>query len=213
MLALAFTGTVSSGISRACDIAPALDCPTAPRRRAQLFLDNHLKPVFVDSRVIWLWAGFPAPTAGFGSPDTTTSFELCVYDYQGGLPSLRYRFSIPGGGQCGRSPCWKRTPRGWKYRNSAGYPDGIVVVQFDGNDSGRGDIVVRGNGPQLPPFGLPLAKDPEVVAQLNTSDGLCWTTHFRRAARNYRGQFMAKSSDPRPAGASRPASTSAGADR
>jgi hypothetical protein len=193
VLALLVTAAVSSSTSSACDVAPAADCPTAPHRKAQLFLDNHLKPVFLDSRVIWRWARFPALTADFGSPDTTTSFELCIYDSQDGVPGLRYRFAVPPGGQCGKQPCWKRTPTGWKYRNSTGAPDGIVVVQFDGNDAGHGELAIRGSGQHLVPFGLPLAKGPEVVAQLNTSDGRCWSTHFARALRNNRGQFMAKS--------------------
>ena len=186
-------GLLAAASSWACDAVPVDGCPTAPFRSAELFLDNHLKPVFIDSRLIWHWRQFPATIADFGSPDTTSNFELCIYDYAGGVPSLRFAFSIPAGGQCGKSRCWKRTPTGWSYRNLDGDPDGIVLMTFQSNESGGGDIVIKGGGPLLPPFGLPLVQDPEVAAQLNSSDGLCWTTRFHDARRNYRGQFTARS--------------------
>jgi len=177
----------------ACDTAPDPACPAAAVHDAQLLLDNHLKPAPIDSRVIWHWKPFPALIADLGGPDGATSFELCIYDHQAGVPHLRFAFSIPAGGRCGDRPCWRRTPTGFAYRNRTGDPDGITVVQLQGNDGGRGEALIKGNGPQLPPFRLPLVQGPEVVAELRSSDGRCWTTHFHDASRNYRGQFMAKS--------------------
>src|SRR6478736_2478955 len=86
MRAILFGCLVVNASGWACAMAPAVDCPSAPRRMAQLFLD---------SRVIWQWKGVPALTADLGSPETTTSFELCIYDYQAGVPSLRFHFAIP----------------------------------------------------------------------------------------------------------------------
>lgn len=48
-------GLLAAASSWACDAVPADGCPTAPFRSAELFLDNHLKPVFIDSRLIWHW--------------------------------------------------------------------------------------------------------------------------------------------------------------
>src|SRR5262245_13257335 len=192
-LALVLGSLLAAAPGRACDVAPAVTCPTAPFHSADLVLDNHLKPFFIDSRLIWDWGGFPATLADFGSPDATTNFELCIYDYVGGTPSVRYAFSIPADGRCGDRPCWKRTTTGWSYRNPAGAPECGVNLTFQATDFGVGDVVIKGSGPSLAPFGLPLAQDPEVIAQLNSSDGLCWTTYFHDATRNYGGQFMARS--------------------
>jgi hypothetical protein len=177
----------------ACDTEPAPGCSTAALNSAQLFLDNHLKPRFLRSRIIWQWEGFPARTADLGSPNTTTDLELCIYDYEAGTPIPTFALSIPAGGQCGNSACWRATSTGWAYRSATGDPDGIDVVQFEGSDVQDGSIVIRGSGPQLPPWGLTLEQDPEVVAQLNTSDGRCWASHFHDAERNNKGQFWAKS--------------------
>jgi hypothetical protein len=184
---------LASAIGWTCDTAPSPDCPTAAPKSAQLLLDNHLRPTFLRQRVIWEWAGFPAETADLGSPDTTTSLELCIFDYAGGTPILKFALAIPAGGQCGSAACWTATPTGWAYRSTTGDPDGINIVQFVGNDALAGSIVIRGSGPQLPPWGLALAQDPEVVAQLNTSDDRCWTSNFHGAKRNNRGQFWALS--------------------
>jgi hypothetical protein len=177
----------------ACQHAPSAACRTASSHAAQLFLDNHLKPVFLRSRLLWLWEGFPALKAEFGAPDRTTAFELCVYDFRRRTPVLRYDLVIPADRTCRGTPCWVSTPMGWAYHDPDGQPSGIVHVFFEGNEFGLGQMAVIGASPNLPPFGLPLAKDPEVVVQLNSSNGLCWSTHFLKAARNNRGQFMARS--------------------
>jgi hypothetical protein len=139
----------------------------------------------------WQWRGVSG--AFFGNPDETT-YDLCVYDAQGGTPELVLQ-ARPAQGVCGDEPCWKASARGLSYKNRAATPDGLTSARLRAAPSAvpQARIQVKGRGPNLPPLALPLAQDPAVVVQLRSSDGMCWEATYGTARRNDAGKFKARS--------------------
>lgn len=132
--------------------------------------------------------------AAFGAPDTSTSYELCVYDESAGVSSLALAARPQLGGTCDGKACWTEKPKGWRYKASIGaQPDGVTSVLLgQGLVAGEAKIQVKAKGDLvLPP--LPLAKDPRVSAEVRTSTGQCFGARFTAATKNDGGQFKATS--------------------
>ena len=133
----------------------------------------------------WTWSkGAITPRTAFGSPvdGTGTAFAFCLYD---GESNLILDAAIPAGGTCGAAkpkPCWKRTPKGYEYRNDGAAPDGIRRVTLEeGLRAGDTKIVVTGKGTRLDDPAFPIAQP--VTIQLHNADGTaCWGARYSAPA-------------------------------
>jgi hypothetical protein len=141
-------------------------------------------------RMIWKWLrGSTTPKADFGSPTTTTGYELCVYNGTGALISTE---RVPAGGTCNGKPCWKETTTGFKYRNGQLTPDGVgKLILRQGIEAGKAKIVLKGQRENLNMPALPLTQPVRV--QLVNSLGTCWeATYSAPAAKNDSTTFKDK---------------------
>jgi hypothetical protein len=140
----------ADGCSGACELecppAPLAGCrgPVAPGK-SLLLLKRHV-PDTGDS-LSWKWAkGDTTPLADFGDPSGSDAYRLCIYDATG----VRVGATAPAGASCGTLPCWDLNASGFKYKDKAGTPDGIVQVQLKaGTTPGRASILVKGKGAAL----------------------------------------------------------------
>ena len=170
--------------------AAVVDCLGDAGNSLLKLSDRSLSPPDSDrsDKVQWKSAGngstsFESLGPIFGASD----LRLCVYDTTAGIASARVGLAVAGGGSCKARACWKRggpsaAPSGYKYRNNAGNPDGIRTVKIKKVDSSP-QIFVKGigSGLDLPgPFSSTAYFDenPSVVAQLQTTAGVCWQASY-----------------------------------
>jgi hypothetical protein len=168
-----------------CGSAPAPNCrPLAVPGKGALTLRGVLTPK-QKKALDWRYAkGALTAKADFGDPRTATSYEVCIYDEDAGTASLVMSAAVPAGGTCGGKPCWKATRAGFRYRNKALTPDGIISLSLkEGKKPGKTRIALKGKNQNLPVPVLPLAQDSTVTVQLKNSEGVCWETRHSAPAR------------------------------
>jgi len=123
----------------------------------------------------WKWSkGSVTTKAEFGTPLTTTNYQLCIYD---GASALIFDATIPAGGLCGASnpkPCWKDKPKGFDYKDKDLTPDGVSQMKLqEGLTPGKAQIQVKAKGTLLDDPALPFGQ-PVTVQLHNTESGFCW---------------------------------------
>jgi hypothetical protein len=163
-------------------------CPLVPQDGCVAWADSRLsiRNDGADNRSFkWRLSRGPAMQASdFGSPASTTSYELCLYD----AGDLAGHASLRAGDTCGEGGtdrCWDPTSRGFRYRDSASSHDGITRVALDAGEEGRSKISVQGEGALLAVPPLPLANDAmPLTVQLLASHGRCWQAVHEEARRN-----------------------------
>ena len=112
------------------------------------------------------WRGLDGFTAAaVGDPTAGASARVCLYDGAALVGSA----IAPGGGTCGKKPCWKATGAGFAYAD-AKKSTGVQTVRL--STSGSGDANVAGRGPAL---GMPMQLEGALTTQL-VSDGDCWSS-------------------------------------
>jgi hypothetical protein len=139
--------------------------------------------------LVWKWIkGERTEPADFGSPMTTDSLGLCMYEQSGEGPVLVFRAITAPGSECsvgstGRS-CWlgldKQVGSGgygqYTYRNKEQTPDGIDQMVLKPGDEGKAKLLVKAKGESLSlpelPLGLPLQ------VQLHAETGECWEATY-----------------------------------
>jgi hypothetical protein len=102
-------------------------------------------------------------------------------------------YRAPAGGSCGSSPCWKKLPKGFRYRNLGATGTGLRKLVLRATTGPIADLKAVGRGPTLflPPLPLP---NQTVTVQLRRSDGGCWESLFQPPfKRNLSDSFKAKS--------------------
>src|SRR6185369_12082307 len=113
------------------------------------------------------WRGLDGfSTAAVGDLTSGGNVRVCLYD--GG--TLAGSAIAPGGGTCGKKPCWKASPDGFSYAD-ARKATGVQTVRL--STSGGGTASVTGRGPAL---GMPTALSGGPVTVQLVSDAECWTT-------------------------------------
>jgi hypothetical protein len=143
----------------------------------------------------WKWAAGEATTlADFGHPETTASYELCVYKNADTVPLLHTAIAAVAGGTCGTRPCWTVTPSRIDYKSRTSRPDGISVLRLAPGADGFASIQLKAKGADLG-FGASIDLQPKVVVQLmNTDTGVCgqaeYSTHI---SKNTDRDFIARS--------------------
>ncbi|HLK11005.1 MAG TPA: hypothetical protein VKW76_06460 [Candidatus Binatia bacterium] len=188
------TADVCTGTADVCshpaEPSPTCTTPTVAEG-ASLLLSAPGAPK--PERLRFQWGKGPAvPLAAFGSPGTEATW-LCVYDETG--PG-RWALAYGGSPSVADGGTWAGTQTGWRFKSKTGAPDGVTGVTLKAAAVPlEAKIKVQAKGNVL--FaGLPLEKNPRVVAQLRTSTGACWGASFSTATKNFAAEFKAKSDPP-----------------
>jgi len=166
-----------------CAGGPSTGCRRPVRAQASS-LNIHDRPSDRGDRLSWRWVhGAATSMNDFGSPTTTTDYELCVYDGNGRTIA---RGGIPPGGNCGsRRPCWRSNATQFTYLRPG---HSSMALRLKAGPDDKAQIVAHGTGVGLDLTALP-ATQP-VVVQLKNSDGKCWEATFTApAAANAPGKF------------------------
>jgi hypothetical protein len=124
------------------------------------------------------WAGSFAGT-DLGSPASTTSYTLCVF--QNGSDVLQ--LAAPANVLCGTTPCWseKGTPvASVKYKDKSKPPasDGITSIKGKAGAGGKAKLSMKAKGQSVPAFALGSALAYPVLARVVTSDAGCFEAAF-----------------------------------
>jgi hypothetical protein len=125
----------------------------------------------VKDRLTFTWKGGPAPVTDMGNPNSTTRYELCIYDTSG----VRMALGVPGGAN------WSaigppNNLKGFTYRDPIALNAGVSMIKTSGSNQTKAKVKVLGKGTALPDttsaFSYP------VTAQLYAVGGMCWNAQF-----------------------------------
>ncbi len=143
----------------------------------------------------WKWTnGQATPASAYGHPDINVDYAVCLYDEVGGAPKLKMSVDARRAGVCKGRPCWRALSSGYKYSNSALFPDGkLKILLKQGFVDGTAKIVVKGKGSYLQAPPLPLSQQSRVRLQIRNSAGSCWEATFSTNQLNLATDFKAKS--------------------
>lgn len=118
-------------------------------------------------KLSWKWSKGAATTlADFGSPTTSTDYEVCVY--AGARGRLLVDVAIPAD-----ATRWKATRKGFKYGDRTGSQGGIRKIVLQEGDAGKAKLKVTGVGVDLGADPLP-SELPLRVQLVNTESDGCW---------------------------------------
>ncbi len=162
--------------------APVCRMPTGSGKSLLLLKD---KSNDKSDLLLWKWTRGEATTpAEFADPTVATTYTLCVYDASAAVqPLVEARAQV--GGE------WKLSGSGYRYRDRARSPDGLLSIKLKPGAAGKALVKVKGKGSNLALPALGLASP--VVVQLRRSGGGCWGATFSSPSRNDASQFKAKS--------------------
>jgi len=168
-----------------CAAAPAGGCrKPAVGQKGSLVLTNDATNSLRDE-LIWkrLAGSATAKVPDFGTPPTTTDYQLCIYD---GTSALIGDALAPAGGTCARKSCWSENPKGLRYADKERTPEGIRQILLNEGAAGEATIIVRGRDQNLTMPPLPSG------SQLINSNGVCWEATYSTATTNSLSEFKAK---------------------
>jgi cysteine-rich repeat protein len=172
----------NDGCSPTCQIEVGFACPDTPLTGCKLpfvpgkgSLQISNKTIDAKDALKWKWLrGNRTTLADYGTPLTTTSYQVCVYDQTG----LRISVTNPPGGTCAGKPCWKPTGlTGFKYSDKDLTPDGGYKISLKEGAVEKAKILFSGRGANLHVPDLTTLQLP-VVVQIQNSNGVCWESHF-----------------------------------
>jgi cysteine-rich repeat protein len=155
---------------RVCD--PAAGCVARPRtdcrrptraRAATLELANRSSDG--RDRASFSWRrGDAISLADFGTPTTSTAWDVCIFDRTGGADRLVLDARAAGGSG------WKtRGKKGFRYRRKDGAPDGLTLVDLRSGAAGKAQATAEGKGAALALSDFPLS--PPLTAQIQAGNG------------------------------------------
>ncbi len=172
------TPTAGTSTTPTCEASPIAGCRTpAVGGKAFLSIKKHQSDDRKDM-FLWKWLkGSATSKVDFGSPTTTTSYLLCVYD--GNANKILDSVAI-GGDSCESVPCWKETARGFMYKDKDKSPSGPQKLLLKEGADGKAQAQVKGKGSDVDPPSLPLTQP--VTVQLINSDGQCWEAVYSAPA-------------------------------
>jgi hypothetical protein len=188
---------MENGGTSSCSAAPRPSCRLPIEAEASHLL---LKDDSADERDGLVWAfrkGELTDKTDYGSPVTTDSYALCLYEDD----ALVQGFEIPAAQLCNGKPCWRELARGFVYRDRDLTPDGIGSVRMtQGLADGKTAIRLRGKGQRL---GLPdltqLGGVLEVQLQ-RIGDSACWAATYTPPFVENDGETLRARSDAPPDG-------------
>ncbi len=185
-------GTCS--LSCVCSTAACAPTPAAcsnPSKATLLVKDNAN-----DDKDLLKWKWLKGPEvlqADLGSPDTTTTYSLCVYDSTGATDTLVASLSVAPGA------LWtEKAPKGFFYKDSAKSSDGALKVKLQTGAIAKSKAIVIAKGANIPmpvPVGAGefFDQDPRVTVQLvNDATPTCFSSEFTLSQKNEGLIFKAK---------------------
>ena len=172
------------GCSATCLFEPCRAVPTTGCRAPFVGGKSLLKAKdSVDStkdQLQWKWLLGAATTLGdFGTPDTTDSYYLCLYDT--GVPTSQQLVStttIEAGGTCAGKPCWKAASSGFSFKDKELTPDGAAQLKLKAGMNGKAAIQFKGKGTNLQLPALGSVAGPIVVQLVRQNSGVCWEATY-----------------------------------
>lgn len=113
-----------------------------------------------------------------GTPESTTSYALCIYDTTGSVSNAAARLRVDP------SPSWQnKNPKGYRYKDSGAAEDGVRTAKLKTGSASKAKVSISAKGASIP-MPTPInenalfSQDPSVVAQLVNDQGTCWTSEF-----------------------------------
>ncbi len=150
-----------------CPLSPAPNCRTAGSSGLLIASPND----FSKHALKWTWSkGASTSIAEFGLPTTTTSYALCIYDGT----SLVLDVEAPDGQLCGTQSCWSAVSTGYKFKNKAGFLNGLTGIALKASADSKSKITFKGKGATLPLPTLGLSGGPVTVQLVNNSSAVCF---------------------------------------
>jgi hypothetical protein len=148
-----------------------------------------------DDKLTWKWIkGEETLPVEVGDPTASTDFTLCIYDSNGGPPTLVSQSIITAG------TSWEASGAGFKYKDPSGSSSGITKMVIKPGEAGKAKILVKGAGSFLDTPVLPLDQNPEVVGQLSNDIGSCWEARFSPPTKKNESEMFKDKGDPPVAG-------------
>jgi hypothetical protein len=179
----------------ACAPAPLTGCKDVTKLKASsLRLIESVNPT--GRKLGWKWLGDETLAADLGDPlaDDGTDYAFCVYDGSGAAQPV-FQGLAEAGGLCGLAACWKVLGGAGppvEYRHPATNADGLYRIRLKPGEDGKARIGVQGLKQNLELPALPLTLT--VTAQLQNSDGVCWTASYDMfVSKNDDKKFIARS--------------------
>jgi cysteine-rich repeat protein len=153
------------------------DCFVAPATKFQITDSDTAGK----DKLLWQWQkGEAFAQSDLGTPDTAmgTTYTLCVYDNTIGSSSLGASIDVAPSDTLWAS----KDPKGFQYKEPSGVSEGITKVTLKPGDTSKTKVKLSAGGSGLV---LPVATtstkffdDSNVVVQLVSSAGECWTSQF-----------------------------------
>ncbi len=153
---------------------PGCHRPTRPNSRLQITVGG---PGGARDRLKWKWRpSDDAEVADFGDPTAATDYTFCLFSIT--FPFYLADATIPAGGTCAGSPCWRAKSTGFEYNDRDATSDGIRTVSLKARADGNATITMAGKGPNLNVPAPLFPEAGEVVTQLRASNGECWEARY-----------------------------------
>jgi hypothetical protein len=177
-----------------CAPMPESGCrrPTVAGKSEILFVNA---PRAAHDLLHWVWRkGAATSKTDFGSPATTTSYVICVYQRVNAAASLISSTIVPPAGSCGGHPCWKSTRHGFTFASRNRFPGGKLAVALHEGGNGAATITFHAQGSTVAMPALPMPSDAAVVVQITNGLGVCWESdHAAPALKNDEKRFHDRS--------------------
>ncbi len=166
------------GCSPTCQVEPGLGCTAGPLTGCRVpFVPGKasiqlIKKGGSKDQIKWKWLkGERTTFAEYGTPLTTTNYQVCIYDQTG----LRFEITHPAGGTCAGKPCWKASgSKSYQYKDKDLTPDGGYQLKLKEGALSKAQIQLTARGAGLGmPADLTTISQPLTV-QIQQSDGTCW---------------------------------------
>ena len=180
-------------------VRSAEDCPSSPVAASGCFQPTvagksslTIKEGGSKDSLGWKFAKGPAidKAADLADPTANDDYVLCVYDENGGSPSVIAELDIPAGGNCYSKPCWTDAGTGYLYKHKFGAASGL---QVEGGIAGKSKASVKAKGAFRAPA-LPLDQDTTVSVRLhNLGNGKCFAAEYSTSTSNDGAIFKALS--------------------
>lgn len=171
------------------DPTPATGCRTA--QTATLILKQNGG---TGDKQLFKWLkGDALPLTDLADPIGDTEYAVCLYS--GASNSMLEKFTLPSG-----ATHWKPVGvKGFSYKDSTAYPEGISKVLLKGSETaGKSKVLVKGRGAYLPDPALTNLPLPVTAQVINPDTGVCVEAVFDSGdvKKNTSSLFKAKTQAP-----------------